>query len=75
MSVLVKTIHAAIAEGKDPTVEVRRWIMNYRNTLHPSTGKAPNELTKGRLLKTKILALIKTPENDIHKEAQVRDKM
>jgi len=54
MSVLVKTVHAAIVEGKDLKLEIQRRVINYRNTPHPSTGKAPNQLIMGRLLNTKI---------------------
>ena len=58
MSVIAKTVHAAIAEGKDPKIEVRRRVMNYRNTPHPSTGKAPSQLIMGRLLKSKIPTIL-----------------
>lgn len=36
MSVLVKIIQAFIINKKDPQVEVRRLLMNYRNTPHSS---------------------------------------
>ena len=35
MRVLVKVVHAAVASGQDPKVEVRRRLLNYRNTPHP----------------------------------------
>ena len=54
MSVLVKTVHAAKAEKKDPKVEVKRRLLNYRNTPHPATGKAPVELVFKRSIKTRI---------------------
>jgi len=34
--------------------DLQRRVINYRNTPHPSTGKAPNQLIMGRLLNTKI---------------------
>jgi transposase InsO family protein len=58
MSVLVKTVHAAVALDKDPKVEVARRVMNYRNTPHPSTGKTPAELMMGRQLRTKVPSLV-----------------
>ena len=70
MSVIVKTVHAAI----HPKVEVQRRVMNYRNTLNPSTGKAPSELIMGRLLKTKVPSLVKPATRKIHKEAKEQDK-
>ena len=44
MGVLVKTIKLAEAENKDPKIEIKRRLMNYRNTPHTSTGVAPAEL-------------------------------
>ena len=55
MGVLVKTIHAAKAENKDPKLEIKRRLMNYRNTPHPATGKVPAELVFRQTIKTKIL--------------------
>ena len=43
MGVLVKTVHAAAAMGKDSQTEVQRRLMNNRNTPHPITGKSPSE--------------------------------
>ena len=54
MGVLVKTIHAAKAEGKDPRLEIKRRLMNYRNTPHPATGVAPAELMFRRTVRSKI---------------------
>ena len=34
MATLVKVTHAAMAEGKDPRIEVQRRLLNYRNTIH-----------------------------------------
>ena len=59
MSVLVKIIHAAMVDKKDSQVEMRGRLMSYRDTPHPSTGKAPSELIIGRLLRTKIATLKK----------------
>ena len=54
MSVLVKTIHAAKAKGKDPKLEIKRRLLNYCNTPHPATGKPSAELVLGRSIKTRI---------------------
>ena len=51
---LVKTIHAAKAEGKDPKLEIKKRLMNYRNTPHPAIGVAPAELMFRRSIKSKI---------------------
>ena len=48
MGMLVKTVHTAVAAGRDPKVEVGRRLLNY------STGKTPANLMFGRRLKTKV---------------------
>ena len=70
---MVKTVHAAIAAGKDVPTEVQRRLLNYRNTPHPSTGKTPSEMIMLRRTKTKIPILRKVAEPDIRKEAKQRD--
>ena len=74
MGVLVKTVHAAVAFGKDPQTEVQRRLMNYRNTPHPSTGKSPSELIMNRRLKTKIPARLAPSDTQAHQEAKLKDK-
>ena len=73
MGVLVKTVHAAIAAGKDVQTEVQRRLLNYRNTPHPSTGKAPSELIMHRRTKTKIPSIRRSIDSDIHREAKQKD--
>ena len=74
MAVLVKTVHAAIAKGVDPKVEVERRLLNYRNTPHPSTGKTPSQLIMNRKIKTKIPAIIKGSSSKDHQEATKANK-
>ena len=59
MATIVKVVHAAIAENKDPKVEIDRRLLNYRNTAHPSTGKTPSQLMMGRTIRTKIPRVMK----------------
>ena len=73
MGVLVKVTHAAIAEGKDPRIEVQRRLLNYRNTIHPSTGKTPASLMMNRKIRTKLPAIIKPINSKVHKEAREKD--
>ena len=54
MGLLVKMIHAAKVENKDPRLEIKRRLMNYRNTPHPATGVAPAELMFRRTAKSRI---------------------
>ena len=74
MSVLVKVIHAAVAEGKDPRLEVKRRLLNYRNTVHPSTGASPASLMMGREIRTKLPAMMRKPQAKIHVNARAKDK-
>ena len=73
MATLVKVTHAALAEGKDPRIEVQRRLLNYRNTPHPSTGKTPASLMMNRKIKTKLHAIIKPIKNKVHVEARDKD--
>ena len=74
MSVLVKVIHTALAEGRDPRVEVWQRLLNYRNTPHPSTGKTPAELLMNRRLRTKVPSVRFPAQGRVHQEAQIKDK-
>ena len=67
--------YAAIAKWKDTKVEVCQQVMNYCNTPHFSTGKAPRELTMSRLLKPRTPVVIKTQENNIQNGAEARNKI
>ena len=73
MATLVKVTHAAIAEGKDPRIEVQRRLLNYRNTVHPSTGKTPASLMMNRKIRTKLPAIIKPSTDKAHREARETD--
>ena len=74
MASIAKLVHASLAEGKDPKVEIQRFLMNYRNTPHPSTGYTPSRLLMGRIIKTKILALIQKVTGSAHVMARKKNK-
>ena len=75
MATIVKVVHAAMAENKYPKIEVDRRLLNYRNTVHPSTGKTPSQLMMGRTIRTKIPQLIKSLDNKADlEEARQQDQ-
>ena len=73
---IVKVVHAAMAENKDPKIEIERRLLNYRNTVHPSTGKTPSQLMMGRIIQTKVPKVIKTlnTKSDLE-EAREQDQL
>ena len=73
MAVLVKVTHSAIAEGKDPRIEVLSRLLNYINTIHPSTGKKLASLMMNRKIRTKLPAIIKPSMDKEHVEAREKD--
>ena len=72
MASIAKLVHASLAENKDPKLEIHRFLMNYRNTPHPSTGHTPSRLLMGRIIKTKIPTLIPDASGDVHEEVKRR---
>ena len=52
MASIVKLVHASLAEGKDPRLEITQGLRKYRNTPHPSTKKTPSELMMNRQVRT-----------------------
>ena len=71
---IVKMIHGAIAEKKDPKTEVHKFLTNYRNTPHDTTGKCPSQLLMNRIIRTKVPVFIPSPTGKAHKEARQADR-
>ncbi|XP_043233011.1 uncharacterized protein LOC122387159 [Amphibalanus amphitrite] len=51
---LLKAIRASVAEQRDWRESLQAFLLAYRTTPHPSTGKSPAELIYGRELRTKL---------------------
>ena len=73
MASIVKLTHASLAEGKDPKMEITQWLLNFRNTPHPSTRKTPSELMMDRIVRTKVPVYITPSTSTSHREAQQND--
>ena len=71
---IVKMIHGAIAEKKDPKAEIHKFLTNYRNTPHDTTGKCPSQLLMNRIIRTKVPVFIPSPTGKAHKEARQADR-
>ena len=54
MASIVKIAHASIAENKHPKEEILKFLLNYRNTPHSSTGVTPASLMMKRNIKTNL---------------------
>ena len=72
VKVLVKVVHTAVVERRDPKKAVNRYLMAYRATPHRMANKSPAELMFGRQIQMKLLRL--TPK-DQGKMAQEERKM
>jgi hypothetical protein len=54
VKILCKLIHTAVAEGKEPREVLDKYLLHYRATPHPTTGKSPAEMLNNRKLRTKL---------------------
>ena len=71
---LVKLIQASSAEGKDPRREVHKFVLNYNNSIHSSTGKTPAELLMNRKVKTLLPQLPQKKEGKVDREVRRKDR-
>lgn len=69
MKTLKKALRCAVAEKRNWREEIPRFLLNYRNSPHASTGKAPATLLFGRSLRTRLPQIPK-----IKKEEEIRNK-
>ena len=70
IKIMVKLVHAAILERKDPRTSVN--LMAYRVTPHKVTGRSPAELLYGRKIRTKLPGLRVRQQEEM--DIEVREK-
>ena len=68
--VLVKMVHTAVTEKKDPRKEVHKYLMSYRAAPHKTTGKSPYELLFNRKMATKLPQLQIKINKDLDREVR-----
>lgn len=66
---ILKRLRIAQELGQDWRAELRRYLLTYHSTKHPSTGKSPGELMFGRHIKSKLPTVVNFDE-----DAFVRDR-
>ena len=70
--VLVKIIHTAMIEKKDPKKKVQEYLAQYKAAPHKTTGRSPFEIMFNRKMKTKLPQIKKKKESEMDKE--IREK-
>ena len=70
--VLVKMVHTAVIEGKDPRREVKKYLAAYRAAPHKTTGKSPYELMFSRKMMTKLPRVEIKPEQKLDEEVRLK---
>ena len=63
-------IHTPKVKKKNPKLEMKRRLMNYRNMSHPATGKVPAELVFRQTVKTRHPRRPKLLEKEEKEEVQ-----
>lgn len=72
MRTIEKTIRAAHVNGQSWQKGIQMFLLNYRNSIHSTTGRTPSELLFGRELRTKI-PMMAVPQKQHSKLVQMTD--
>ena len=67
-NVLVKLVHTAVIEGKDPTKEVQEYLRTYKAAPHKTTGKSHYKRIFSRKMPTRL------PQLKVELDQVVREK-
>ena len=69
-----KVAITAQLEGKNWKQELYKFLRNYRNTPHPSTGKTPAALMMGRPVRTKLPSIKDRGDLDAGLDLEIRSR-
>ena len=72
VKILVKLVHTALVERRDPRKMVSSYLMAYRATPHKVTGRSPAELLFNRRIRTKLPGLKVQQDGDMDREVRER---
>ena len=72
VKIMVKLLHTAVVERRDPRKMVISYLMAYRATPHKVTGRSPAELLFNRKIMTKLPGLRVQQNGELDRE--VREK-
>ena len=75
MSPLQKAIKTSVASGQIHKTGLHKFLLNYRNTPYPATGKSPAEIMFGRKLKTKLPKFSVRPDDSYVRNKNKQMKM
>ena len=71
---MVKLLHTAVANRKDPKRAVQSYLMAYRATPHTVTGRSPAELLFNRSIQTKLPRALRENQDTVDKDLRERHK-
>ena len=72
VKVMVKLVHTALVEKRDPRKMVNSYLMAYRATPHKVTGRSPAELLFNRKIRTKLPGLQVQQRGEMDREVRKR---
>ena len=70
VKILCKLLHTSVAEGKNPREELHKYLMHYRATPHPTTGRSPSEMLNNRKIRTKLPQFFPNEEDEEARETR-----
>ena len=74
VKILVKLVHTAVVEKRDPRKMLSSYLMAYRAISHKVTGRSPSELLFNRRIKTKLPGLKVQQNGELDREVRERHK-
>ena len=74
VKIMVKLVHTALVEKRDPKKMVSSYLMAYRATPHKVTGRSPAEMLYNRKIRTKLPGLRVQQKGEMDREVRKKHK-